>query len=100
MNYLEWLSTKTQTKWWHDSAIPSEIDEAIQNGALGITTNPILTYKALQADPEYWKEDVSKIPEKITGKLGIMQRTLSQFLWTGWAPLETYGSRIKSDRWF
>jgi transaldolase len=33
-------------------------------------------------------------------KFGIMQRTLSQFLWTGWAPLETYGSKAKSDRWF
>ena len=28
------------------------------------------------------------------------QKTLSQFLWTGWAPLETYGSTRKSDRWF
>jgi transaldolase len=71
MNYLEWLSTKTETKWWHDSAIPSEIDEAIKNGALGVTTNPVLTYKALQADPEYWKEEVSKIPENITGTLRV-----------------------------
>jgi transaldolase len=33
-------------------------------------------------------------------KFGVTQRTLSQFLWTGWAPLETYGSKGKSDRWF
>jgi transaldolase len=33
-------------------------------------------------------------------KFGVMQRTLSQFLWTGWAPLETYGSTEKSQRWF
>jgi transaldolase len=31
---------------------------------------------------------------------GVTQKTLSQFLWTGWAPLETYGSTQKSDRWF
>jgi hypothetical protein len=31
---------------------------------------------------------------------GVMQRTLSQFLWTGWAPLEAYGSTEKSQRWF
>ena len=67
MKYLEWLSTNTQTKWWHDSAIPSEIDEAIELGALGVTTNPILTYKALQADPEYWAPKVAKIPANITG---------------------------------
>ncbi|MDR3551635.1 MAG: hypothetical protein P4L75_00790, partial [Clostridia bacterium] len=31
---------------------------------------------------------------------GVTQKTLSQFLWTGWAPLETYGSTQKSGRWF
>ncbi len=31
---------------------------------------------------------------------GVTQRTLSQFLWTGWAPLETYGWTGESDRWF
>lgn len=25
LNYLEWLSAHTPTKWWHDSAIPDEI---------------------------------------------------------------------------
>ena len=62
MNYLQWLVTETQTKFWHDSAIPSEIDEAMKNGALGVTTNPVLTYKALQADPAYWQEAVDRIP--------------------------------------
>ncbi|MCL1854495.1 MAG: transaldolase family protein [Clostridia bacterium] len=67
MNYLNWLSKETQTKWWHDSAIPSEIDTAISNGALGVTTNPVLTYKALQAEPEYWAPQVAEIPKGITG---------------------------------
>ena len=31
---------------------------------------------------------------------GVTQRTLSQFLWTGWAPLETYGGTARTDRWF
>ena len=62
MNYLSWLSKETQTKWWHDSAIPSEIDEAIENGAFGVTTNPVLTFKAIQADPEYWESRVAEIP--------------------------------------
>ncbi|MFP3091007.1 transaldolase family protein [Treponema sp. TIM-1] len=67
MKYLEWLSSKTQTKWWHDSAIPSEIDEAIQLGAMGVTTNPILTFKALEADPAYWAPELAKIPGNIVG---------------------------------
>ena len=64
-NYLEWLSTETDTKWWHDSAIPSEIDEAIENGALGVTTNPVLTYKSLQAVPQFWQPQVDKIPQNL-----------------------------------
>ena len=63
MNYLQWLTKETPTKFWHDSAIPSEIDAAIENGALGVTTNPVLTYKTLQAVPEFWQPMVDKIPK-------------------------------------
>lgn len=66
MNYLQWLTSETPTKFWHDSAIPSEIDEAIKNGATGVTTNPVLTYKTLQAVPEFWQPEVDKIPKDLT----------------------------------
>ena len=36
MNYLQWLTRETPTRFWHDSAIPSEIDDAIVNGARGV----------------------------------------------------------------
>lgn len=65
-NYLQWLSQETATRWWHDSAIPSEIDEAIANGALGVTTNPVLTYKSLQAEPDFWQPRVESIPEHLS----------------------------------
>jgi len=64
-NYLQWLEAETPTTWWHDSAIPSEIDEAIESGALGVTTNPVLTYKSLQAVPEFWQPQVDTIPEDL-----------------------------------
>ena len=67
MNYLEWMSRETKTQWWHDSAIPGEIDEAIKNGASGVTTNPVLTYKAFQSDPSYWEERVKAIPQDVQG---------------------------------
>ena len=66
MNYLQWLSSETPTKFWHDSAIPSEIDAAIANGALGVTTNPVLTYKTLQAVPEFWQPQVDQVPTDLT----------------------------------
>ena len=64
-NYLEWINEKTDTRWWHDSAIPYEIDEAIANGAMGVTTNPVLTYKSLQAVPEFWQPQVDEIAQDI-----------------------------------
>ena len=64
-NYLTWLAQETKTRWWHDSAIPEEIDAGIAMGALGITTNPVLTYKTLQACPEFWKPEVDKIDERL-----------------------------------
>jgi len=67
MNYLEWMCKETETKWWHDSAIPGEIDKAIEYGALGVTTNPVLTFKALQADPSYWEERIAAIPQSVQG---------------------------------
>lgn len=67
MNYLGWLTSNTQTRWWHDSAIPEEIDDAIASGALGVTTNPVLTYKSLQAVPDFWQAGVEKIPQTVQG---------------------------------
>ena len=67
-NYLEWLTQETPTRWWHDSAIPAEIDTAIVNGALGVTTNPVLTYKSLEAVPDFWRPQVERIPADLTGR--------------------------------
>ena len=66
MNYLQWLTQNTPTKFWHDSAIPAEIDAAIENGALGVTTNPVLTYKTLQAVPDFWQPMVDQIPKDLS----------------------------------
>ncbi len=65
-NYLQWLTSETPTRFWHDSAIPQEIDQAIENGAVGVTTNPVLTYKTLQAVPEFWQPQVDQIPKGLT----------------------------------
>jgi transaldolase len=68
-NYLEWLAQDTPTRWWHDSAIPAEIDAAIANGALGVTTNPVLTYRSLQAVPDFWQPQVDQVPPDLPPSL-------------------------------
>ena len=63
--YLKWLAHETQSNWWHDSAIPEELDEAISNGAVGLTTNPFLVRTSLFAMPGFWKPMLKDIPKSI-----------------------------------
>jgi transaldolase len=35
--------------WWNDSAIPGEVEDSLSHCATGVTTNPVLVSKALQA---------------------------------------------------
>lgn len=63
--YFDWLAEKTETRWWHDSAVPEEILAAKKLGALGVTTNPVLTYKSFQAAPDFWKDKVAAVPETL-----------------------------------
>ncbi len=60
-NYLQWLSAETRTAWWHDSGDPRELEQALANGAVGVTTNPILSAQALKNNKELWREDIRKV---------------------------------------
>jgi transaldolase len=58
LNYLQWLAAKTRTAWWHDSADPGELGAALANGAVGATTNPVLSAQALKANRELWRDGI------------------------------------------
>jgi len=57
-NYLQWLSDTTDTAWWHDSGDPKELEQALSNGAVGVTTNPVLCAQALEKNGELWREEI------------------------------------------
>ena len=48
--YLNWLIRNTKTQWWNDSVTETELNIALQHGATGVTTNPVLASVALTAD--------------------------------------------------
>ena len=54
-SYLRWLANETPTVWWHDSGDPDELSRGLAHGASGVTTNPVLTQRALAAQPEVWR---------------------------------------------
>ncbi len=60
-NYLRWVATETRTHWWHDSAEAGELDLALERGAGGVTTNPVLTAAALKSNPERFSAAVKKV---------------------------------------
>ena len=53
--YLKWLSG-TASCWWNDSADLSGMDQAIENGATGVTTNPLLVKRSLFSAPDFWRK--------------------------------------------
>jgi transaldolase len=38
--------------WWNDSGVPAELGEAVALGAVGGTSNPVIVYQTVQANPE------------------------------------------------
>lgn len=65
--YLQWLSGKTKSVYWHDSAVMVEVNEAIANGARGMTTNPFLAGSTLKTETDYWKSMLAGLPAGISG---------------------------------
>lgn len=60
-NYLQWLSESTPTLWWHDSAERENVQRALANGAVGMTTNPYLVASALYNDRSAWASETQGI---------------------------------------
>ncbi len=63
--YLKALS-ESAGFWWTDTAELHTMDEAIENGATGVTTNPILIKKSLYGNPDFWRPYL-KSAEGLTG---------------------------------
>ena len=84
--YLLWMAENTETIWCNDSALESDIRDALLYGATGCTSNPPLTYEALTTEPWLYKEAVDAIPGEIKGDdrvvelIGIVVRYIAGLL--------------------
>ena len=59
--WLNWVIENTQTKWWHDSAEAAELELALERGAVGVTTNPLLSSAALNRNRELWSAGINEV---------------------------------------
>ena len=41
-------------EFWNDSCAPAELKDAVEHGAEGATSNPVIVYSAIKADPKTW----------------------------------------------
>jgi transaldolase len=48
------LTTELGADFWNDSCAPNELREAVENGATGATSNPVIVFGAVKADPKTW----------------------------------------------
>ena len=59
--YLSWVIENTATKWWHDSAEAAELGRGLERGAIGVTTNPVLSIAALNKNRDLWKTEIDAV---------------------------------------
>lgn len=64
--YLQWLAQSTLSEWWHDSAVPVELDFAMGSGAVGLTSNPFLIQSTLNTYPELWQDVLTQVPTSLS----------------------------------
>ena len=55
------LTSETPTQFWNDSCSIKELSDAIEHGAVGATTNPVIVYGVITSEEEYWKELVDGV---------------------------------------
>ena len=91
--YLKWMTEHTQSVYWHDSAVISELDEAIANGACGVTTNPFLVNSTLRSTPEFWKDRIAGVDKSLTGdaKVEALIHDVTGFIAEKMAPFRENG---------
>ena len=65
--YLQWLTSKTPSIYWHDSAVRAEQLAAFENGAVGMTTNPFLINATLRSDTDFWAERLKSVEKGLSG---------------------------------
>lgn len=95
--YLAWMTTNTPTRWCNDSALMTDIEPALASGAVGVTTNPPLTYEALTTEPELYRDAMNAIDPRLEGDdrvvqlLGVVVRSVAARLRPLW---EASGGRV------
>lgn len=64
MNYkspLHQMAMTTPTQFWNDSCAVSELKPAVENGATGATTNPVIVFGVLKKEMDLWRGRIDEM---------------------------------------
>lgn len=60
------LTSEFGTDWWNDSNDHSELQHAVDEGAVGATSNPVITKASVAAHPDVWLPVIDRLIEENT----------------------------------
>jgi transaldolase len=55
----------TKTEFWNDSCAISELKPAIENGATGATTNPVIVGNVLKKEMDLWRDRINQLVKEM-----------------------------------
>src|SRR5512146_2614461 len=55
------MALTTPTDYWNDSCSVQELTYAIQNGAVGATSNPTIVLEVLKKEMHLWKDRIKQV---------------------------------------
>ena len=58
------LTTELGADFWNDSCALNELREAVEGGATGATSNPVIVFTAIKADPKTWMPVLDRLIEE------------------------------------
>lgn len=58
---LHEMACTTATDLWNDSCFVQELDYALEHGAVGATSNPVIVGEVLQKELPFWKDRIAEI---------------------------------------
>ena len=55
------LTSETRTEFWNDSCSIKELSEAVAQGAVGATSNPMIVYNVIYSEKDIWMDTLETI---------------------------------------
>ncbi|QPK81262.1 hypothetical protein G7Y41_09620 [Schaalia sp. ZJ405] len=72
-NYLAWMAENTPSRFCNDSALTTTVTRALENGAIGVTTNAPLSYEALTTTNLQDLDPVETVDETLEGDERVLE---------------------------